>query len=535
MDGVLIMYVDSYLEMFTTLFGWMFYNNMWYVLKDTGLLLLPFIGIILDHLINYKNGVEAGDAEDLATKGVISELLIACFIIMMCGVPYMNFEATEVTFTPSAMDSSFEDSSYYVNSLESTFGVEQSFDTYPLSVNVPLFWWGVHNLSIGVTHSFMSGMPTTIDLRNYIESLKGVTIENPQLRQELSDFKRDCYIKALSQYEHDKPYESGPYVTEVNNILTLLGKEDPYWFGSSIFLTVNGYYDSFRSKTEINGFPFTAVRDQEWDVSDPNLPVNGRPFCDHWWGDTTVGLRDRIIEENSWIQTIMTSVESAFTFEERDDMLVKVALFQSVSTYAPRGYDFAYTNVGLDDGFFTRNAKRGASQLFAGAAVIKERMTNAIDITMLLNVAPILQALLLMLVVVFIPFVLFLSKYSISAVLAVAWALFSFRFLTACWMLAWWLDQNIIAALYPNSGGITTGALLAPDAMRSSQDLLYLLSYLYIIIPLIFTIVTGWAGYNVIRGLGASTMMGGLSSAGGKALSATANQAKSLAMKSAKK
>lgn len=528
------MYVDSYLEMFTTLFGWLFYNNLWYVLKDTGLLLLPFIGIVLDHLINYKNGVEAGDAEDLATKGVVSELLIACFIIMFCGVPYMNFQATEVVFTPPAMDDSFILSSYHVNSLESTFGTSGSFENHPIEVNVPVFWWGVHNISVGVTHAVMAGVPPTMDLRKYIESLNRLTVKDPELRKEIGAFRRDCYTKALSKYNDDKPFATGPYVASIGAIMLLQGEEDPYWMGSNIFINTPGYYDSLRAETSVDGFLFSALRDKEWDVADPNKPVNGRPFCDNWWSNTPDGLRKKIIDENDWIETLSATIESALSIGDRQDLLAQVALNQTIGSYAPRGYDFAYNNTSPNDGIITKYGKMGAKKLIAVTAVTKERIAHEIDVTILLNAAPILQAFLLMLVVIFIPFVLFLSKYSISAVLAVAWALFSFRFLTACWMYAWWLDQNIIAALYPSSGDITTGSLVSPSAMSSSQDLLYLLSYLYIIIPLIFTIVTGWAGYNVIRGLGASTMMGGLSSAGGKGANGAMNGAKQAISKGAK-
>jgi hypothetical protein len=39
------MTVDSYLELFTTLFGWTFYGTLWDVLVGTGIVFLPFLGI----------------------------------------------------------------------------------------------------------------------------------------------------------------------------------------------------------------------------------------------------------------------------------------------------------------------------------------------------------------------------------------------------------------------------------------------------------------------------------------------------------
>ena len=43
------MTVDSYLELFTTLFGWTFYNILWDVLVGTGIVFLPFLGILIDN------------------------------------------------------------------------------------------------------------------------------------------------------------------------------------------------------------------------------------------------------------------------------------------------------------------------------------------------------------------------------------------------------------------------------------------------------------------------------------------------------
>ena len=39
------MTVDSYLELFTTLFGWTFYGILWDVLVGTGIVYLPFLGM----------------------------------------------------------------------------------------------------------------------------------------------------------------------------------------------------------------------------------------------------------------------------------------------------------------------------------------------------------------------------------------------------------------------------------------------------------------------------------------------------------
>ena len=53
------MSVDSYLELFTTLFGWAFYGVLWDVLVSTGIVYLPFLGILID---NWREPAEGGEA-----------------------------------------------------------------------------------------------------------------------------------------------------------------------------------------------------------------------------------------------------------------------------------------------------------------------------------------------------------------------------------------------------------------------------------------------------------------------------------------
>ena len=54
------MSVDSYLELFTSLFGWTFYGILWDVLVSTGIVYLPFLGILIDNWREPAQGGEVG-------------------------------------------------------------------------------------------------------------------------------------------------------------------------------------------------------------------------------------------------------------------------------------------------------------------------------------------------------------------------------------------------------------------------------------------------------------------------------------------
>ena len=56
------MAVDSTLELYTTLFGWFFYNSIWDVLVASGMVFLPFLGILIDTIIRSYAGEDAEEA-----------------------------------------------------------------------------------------------------------------------------------------------------------------------------------------------------------------------------------------------------------------------------------------------------------------------------------------------------------------------------------------------------------------------------------------------------------------------------------------
>jgi len=515
------MNVDSYLEMFTLLFGWSFYDNLWYILEGTGILLLPFIGMVLDVIIDYKNGTEVGDSEELAFKGLFWQMISACFVILFCGVPYMNFSATEVVFIPSAMDASAANSSYTIASIDATYGTNDSFSNYPIDVKVPAFWMLVHNFSLGITHTLMESASPAVDLREYIEQLKELKIADPNLRAEVADFTEDCFIPAKSKYLRDKANQTGNHTVIIQDIINDLGESDPFWIGSYIYQTIPGYYDSLRSKIAVKGFPYDPSRDVEYKITDSDTPVFGRPYCDKWWANSG-GLRAKIYngisDDLSWIEATSAYINSTFSLATRQDLIIKVGLSQTPSGYTPRGYDLSYANTNSVESYGQNLMSKYTKQAIAYAGAYIERRKTAVDVTMLLNSAPMLQALLLMLITIFLPFVLFLSKYSIKAVLIIAWGFFTLRFFTFCWFCAWWLDQNLLAALFPPNIALEA-ANLPHEGYNSptNEALMYMLNYLYIVIPIVFTVVSGWAGYNIIRGIGPNTMMGGMATAGGRA------------------
>ena len=96
------MSVDSYLELFTTLFGWTFYGILWDVLLGTGIVFLPFLGILIDNWREPAEGGEFGTVTGLSLRRMELEMFIALLVVVLAGQPaaLTPLNAVALSYTP---------------------------------------------------------------------------------------------------------------------------------------------------------------------------------------------------------------------------------------------------------------------------------------------------------------------------------------------------------------------------------------------------------------------------------------------------
>ena len=88
--------VNSYLEAFTTLFGWLMYEAFWNVLAGTGLVWLPVLGIILRNVAQARmGGADEGNAGQLSLKRIEVEVLSMFLVIVIAALPDVRRAALE--------------------------------------------------------------------------------------------------------------------------------------------------------------------------------------------------------------------------------------------------------------------------------------------------------------------------------------------------------------------------------------------------------------------------------------------------------
>ena len=95
--------------------------------------------------------------------------------------------------------------------------------------------------------------------------------------------------------------------------------------------------------------------------------------------------------------------------------------------------------------------------------------------------APIVQALLLMVLVMLLGFLMVFSSYSIQAIAVASVAYFGIKFWTALWAVAYWVDNHMIDAMTPKENGMVAAVAYAIGLGDNQWLFNFITSTLYIV------------------------------------------------------
>ena len=489
------MAVDSTLELYTTLFGWLFYNSIWDVLVATGIVFLPFLGILLDTIIRSYAGEDAEEAGNTTLRIVEVEFFVAFFVILIAAVPAIPLNAVDLSFTPRAMIGTAAQPVATVNDSQTTYGSGISFNAAPVAVEVPAFWFAVMSFSSGFNRAVMDDVPLTLNFRGYVDELRDASVADPGLRHEIYDFFRDCFIEARSKYLSERPASAA-----ITDLLARYGDSDPDWIGSHVYQETPGYYGDIRADKVREGYPWSSLRDVEWDIT--NHPLYGKPFCTEWWQ----GIRQAVLSELDDLDLLSAAAEPGWDPTHRQDSIIQIALLNSPPRWTTRGYDFAYGNqVGTNssDSGVLASVQNTAQQGLALYGLVKTSISFAAYLRVFLEAAPMIQSLVLMGLYTLLPFFILISRYKFSLLILGALVLFSVKLWTVLWYFSWWVDQNLIRAFYPDPGSLTI--LFNIDVTLKRIILNLLTGGLYLILPLLMSVYLGLAGIRAVSQLDGAT------------------------------
>lgn len=477
------MQVDSYLELFTTMYGWAFANIMGEILTGTGLAALPF-GLIVFNA--WRESKEQGMRHDgilSVLESVQTQLITAAFVMCMCfaTTPFTSLATIHLSFTT---ENSVDGTGQQTVSLKGGTGsgydaamadaITGSFSKSGNLSHVPPWWFTAMVISSGVNSGFRAGMDTSErDLRMVAELARIATIDDPALLHELQRFYSECFIPARSKYLNMDRSQLTP---EGQSVLASgkYGPTDVDWVGSKLFRIEPSFYAGMRSYNPVPGWAIDFSRDIDYiqtpaPQGDPNYglvnPEWGRPTCKQWWETNDVGIREKLISHTANWRRLVKVTQNFVTntsIDETKDSIARLAFEKANPT-------FVSPDKILGDGY---GAGKNAWRTITGAAstwgVANQALDSSLSMIPLLNTLPMVQALVLMALYMFLPLVTVISGYDIKMMAYGFLAIFTVKFWTVMWFIARWLDAKLIDSMYP---GLSGSALIQEVTFRTASSI----------------------------------------------------------------
>lgn len=488
--------MDSYLELFTTMYGWFFSSVIVRAFADTGLLALPFVFILIGLWAEaHEDGWEDGGAERLVRKLEV-KIWSSLFVIVTCvnasnltaiNHSSLSYVPMRTSVDPAPVAATGDDS-------QSTYGA--AFADVPNVSAVPPWWYTVMTVSSGLNAAIRAGISGSVrDFRMIQDLAQIATVEDPRLRHEIQRFYSECFVPARSRFLRTE--QAGP---QTQAAIAARGESDVDWMGSLALRTDPAYYPTIYSRYDVPGFPYDPVRDSEVEPSGP-IPTFGRPTCQDWWENDTAGLRNKMANTVGAIGDLRTRVAAAFTLtseDELNDQLARLALQKASPSYIDP------ERILGDDRGAVQTALQAVTGVMGAAGATWEGLKASASMMPMITLMTMVQPILLMALYMFLPLVTIFSGYSLRVMLIGAIAIFTIKFWTVMWFIARWLDDHLIEAMYPGANGnvlleaITTGL----DGSYKRLILNILLMMVFLGLPLIWSGMMAWIGYNLSEGLG---------------------------------
>lgn len=543
--------VGSTIELYTTVLGWLLYGAIWDVLANTGIILIPFIAMVVKVLLDTRDSAQEIDADGLV-RILETRIYIMLFVVFFAVQPQINVNPSKTTYTQYRCGVTASKSLTKTMS-ELTYGtssstLDKSTSTFSVMLGAripeaPLWWYLVTKLNHAITQAARQELPCQADLRTMGAGLSKLNIPDKTLKDELKDFYKDCWQPAVNQFraaqltDDDLPtkYKGGAVYDDIT------------WPGSEFFTTQAGYYDTLRSTSRVAAFPYSPSRDSAKAPEPPSgavgVDAGGFPTCHEWWlghpatggsMSTEYGLRSRLLENikeyalptdkedspGSWWE--FWADDKFATASDADDALIKTTL-NAESSDIEMELTNGSTEYGGMLGSTADQALRGMRSLIGSAGLLVNGATKAVEVEMVRQVAPMVQSMVLLIFTVGLPIFLLLGSYSLQTLVALTLLQFSIIFWGFLFSLAAWLDNFLLSGLWSSADknvNVLVDTLLPNTSGVGTQILAitWVTWLLYTLAPLAFTYFLGVvgvrAGEQITQTIGRDS--GAIGGAGGK-------------------
>ncbi|OOF39176.1 conjugal transfer protein TraG [Rodentibacter mrazii] len=483
--------VDSYMEYFLTLLGWLLNNGVFALFVGTGVWLIPLVGMIFKVWRDVaKQGDDEGEKGDLLIRWLSLELIPAMFIVVLTLAPMFTISLNNIEYNERASIQC----GYKVPSPEKSGYAPFATTFSNRQARMPIWWMFMHKIDKGFTYGMTAVLPCQRDLRQVRFEVQHQKITNPALLTEVEQFVQQCYVPARQKLQTSQVSLTPAQVRETS------------WLGGKLLISNSELYPRFRAQQPISTFPYDSTRDTA-------LPDSGRggfPSCDQWWDESNAGLKSRLLTDMR--QNLSAQVSDFFnSVSNRDEALLRT-LLRAENMDISKGKMYQGYGGSVDAGFWNAVTRLTST---VGTAVGSLAIFPGLDA--MRQALPMVQAFMIMALIILIPIITILSGFSIKTVVTLSFVYFALVTTSFWWELARWLDSFMIEIMYSSP----SHDMLNIHFLENAQDDIisnFVMGSLFIILPGLWFGAMTWAGINVGGTMSQALRQGSnqASTAGGK-------------------
>jgi hypothetical protein len=208
-------------------------------------------------------------------------------------------------------------------------------------------------------------------------------------------------------------------------------------------------------------------------------------------------LIDAVNVQAAGFPAVLLNFGFTFNSEHFKDVVARTALLNRPPTWSNN--DLKERNTATTG--WLSSVESTVKSLISGAGIAVAAGVASLTITVLLQLLPMLQALILLCIYALLPFLLVFSRYSLNVMISMGITIFSIKFWTVLWYLAQWVDQNLITSMYPDTNLLVSNFLLDTEHSTKRVLLNTATSLMYIGLPVLWSLIIGWAGVKAGRSI----------------------------------
>lgn len=537
------MTVESLIDLYGFSWGFFLFELLYELCQTSGLIFLGFIKLYASYAIKVTESAgEDWDAKS-ALPSVQVKTIAMFFTMMFCFVPFYPMEVSEVKIIERQCAAEYEITAFsslddlpdmiengagekIVEKVNVMFGGREL--KMPMSFKV-VFW-----LSQWFKDETIKKIPCNTNIRLFSEKVELEKIDDPRLREEVIDFEEMCYRPAVRKADRLQEYS-----------------QEMAWLASPIFMTDPKYYQGAEQDGFYSTKPIRRFDSSDNHTSDAeNMPEGsgGYPSCYTWWnGDEDYG--SELDDEGNGLGSQLYHSMDEDIISEAMDVMTGDFLDRAMGIYGEEADEFGENFISNEHkvlyyAYFTpekidlnhaqshadySSGTRGDSgwwdrvgESFGWAGMAMSAPSQASGAVMMQKTMPLIKPFIVAVILFVASFVFVLSGYKGSVVATVHIAIGTILYWPAIWAFARNVDDNVRETL-----GLSFGS--------TENMLVQALAWtLFIAVPMMFTAMMSWAGFQAGAGMD-SFVNKGVTSQAGAAGNAGTKKAKDVVESGAKK